>query len=277
MKKIILIICLIIFIALALWLFIERPFIEKSLVFTNLQVTEYKNPDALVRVINEMEIRGIKPATIFVGKELVQDNCSLIKNLDEKGYEIAIFGYALDENGQFLQLADLTKKEQEIIIKEAKDTLEDCLGHKVSGFRAQRFSQNKDTNEIIKDLGVNWHGSFVVNWHPEASFAPYYSNNYGFYIVSIEGVGQTGYVLCDTAMASFGKTAKEWKNTIQDYFVRHQQEESPFITEFHPYLLVSDDNWWDEFIKLLNWFKKQNINYLTTQQMIDSCQPVCGE
>jgi len=277
LKKIILFVLLIIFLTIAVWLIVKNPFAEKKLVLANMQITEYKNPNALIRVINEMEKRGIKPATVFVGKDLIQDNCSLIKDLDEKGYEIAIFGYALNEKGEFLQLADLTKQEQETIIKESKDVLENCLGHKVNGFRAQRFSQNKETNEIIKSLGFLWHGSFVVNWHPEASFKPYYSNDHGFYIVSIEGVGQTGYVLCDTAMNSFGKTAREWKKTIQDYFTKHQQENGLFITEFHPYLLTDNEDWWNEFIKLLDWMKKQNIRYFTTQGLIDTCQPFCGE
>jgi len=151
------------------------------------------------------------------------------------------------------------------------------LGHKINGFRSQRFSQNKDTIEIVKNLGFSWNGSFVVNWHPEASFIPYYSNDYGFYVVSIEGVKNTGYVLCDTATASFGKTAKEWRETIQEYFNIHQKEETPFITEFHPYFLTDNSDWWDEFIKLLDWFKKQNTNYLTTQQLIDSSCLICGE
>ncbi len=177
----------------------------------NLQVTEYQDPVALKKVIDELEARNLKPATIFVGGELAKNNCQLIKDLDQKGYEIAAFGYALDENGEFIQLADLTRKKQEEVIKNTKEDIENCLGHKINGFRSQRFSQNKDTIEIVKNLGFSWNGSFVVNWHPEASFIPYYSNDYGFYVVSIEGVKNTGYVLCDTATASFGKTAKEWR------------------------------------------------------------------
>jgi len=243
----------------------------------NLQVTEYQDPVALKKVIDELEARNLKPATIFVGGELAKNNCQLIKDLDQKGYEIAAFGYALDENGEFIQLADLTRKKQEEVIKNTKEDIENCLGHKINGFRSQRFSQNKDTIEIVKNLGFSWNGSFVVNWHPEASFIPYYSNDYGFYVVSIEGVKNTGYVLCDTATASFGKTAKEWRETIQEYFNIHQKEETPFITEFHPYFLTDNSDWWDEFIKLLDWFKKQNTNYLTTQQLIDSSCLICGE
>ena len=243
----------------------------------NLQVTEYQDPAALKKVIDELEARNLKPATIFVGGELAKNNCQLIKDLDQKGYEIAAFGYALDENGEFIQLADLTRKKQEEVIKNTKEDIENCLGHKINGFRSQRFSQNKDTIEIVKNLGFSWNGSFVVNWHPEASFIPYYSNDYGFYVVSIEGVKNTGYVLCDTATASYGKTAKEWRETIQEYFNIHQKEETPFITEFHPYFLTDNSDWWDEFIKLLDWFKKQNTNYLTTQQLIDSSCLICGE
>ena len=243
----------------------------------NLQVTEYQDPVALKKVIDELEARNLKPATIFVGGELAKNNCQLIKDLDQKGYEIAAFGYALDENGEFIQLANLTKEKQEEVIKNTKEDIENCLGHKINGFRSQRFSQNKDTIEIVKNLGFSWNGSFVVNWHPEASFIPYYSNDYGFYVVSIEGVKNTGYVLCDTATASFGKTAKEWRETIQEYFNIHQKEETPFITEFHPYFLTDNSDWWDEFIKLLDWFKKQNANYLTTQQLIDSSCLICGE
>ncbi|MFA4990343.1 MAG: polysaccharide deacetylase family protein [Candidatus Paceibacterota bacterium] len=243
----------------------------------NLQVTEYQDPVALKKVIDELEARNLKPATIFVGGELAKNNCQLIKDLDQKGYEIAAFGYALDENGEFIQLADLTREKQEEVIKNTKEDIENCLGHKINGFRSQRFSQNKDTIEIVKNLGFSWNGSFVVNWHPEASFIPYYSNDYGFYVVSIEGVKNTGYVLCDTATASFGKTAKEWRETIQEYFNIHQKEETPFITEFHPYFLTDNSDWWDEFIKLLDWFKKQNANYLTTQQLIDSSCLICGE
>jgi hypothetical protein len=78
-------------------------------------------------------------------------------------------------------------------------------------------------------------------------------------------------------MASYNKTAKEWKNTIRDYFYQHQKDNIPFITEFHPYFLIDKSDWWDEFINILDWLGKQNINYLTVQQLIDSSCPVCGE
>jgi len=276
-KKIFIILGIILLLMASFWLLIKKPIKEKKPVITNLQVTEYKDPTALSRVINELETRGLRPATVFIGKDLAENNCPLVKNLDQKGYEIAAFGYALNQKGDFIQLATLTKEEQEKNIKDTKEALENCLGHKIAGFRAQRFSQNKDTNEIVKNLGFTWHGSFVVNQNPEASFSPYYSKDYGFYIVSIEGVKDTGYVLCDTAMASNNKKAEEWRKTIQEYFLKHQKEKTLFITEFHPYFLVGDSSWWNEFVKLLDWLKKQNIDYFTTQGLIKNSCPVCGE
>jgi peptidoglycan/xylan/chitin deacetylase (PgdA/CDA1 family) len=171
----------------------------------------------------------------------------------------------------------MTKEDQERIIRETKDVIEECVGHEIKGFRSQRFSQNDDTNEIVNEVGFDWHGSFVINWHSEASYIPYYSSKYGFYVVSIEGVGESGYVLCDTAMASFGKSSFEWKDTIQSYFLQHQKDNIPFITEFHPYFLVDKPDWWSEFTDILDWLGGQNIDYLTVQELIDSPCPVCGE
>ena len=60
-------------IALSIWIFIGKSYQEKKTVAVNLQVTEYKNPEALLQVINEMEKRGLKPATIFIGKEIITE------------------------------------------------------------------------------------------------------------------------------------------------------------------------------------------------------------
>lgn len=243
----------------------------------NLQVTEYKNPDALKKVMGELESRGIKKATIFIGGDFAANNCSLVKEYDGKGYEIALFGYALDKDGNFVQLATLSKAEQEVDIKKDKESLENCLGHKVLGFRAQRFSQNDDTNQIIKSLGFEWNASFVTGSStlPEnpSAILPYKSSQYGFYVVSMIGAEvSTGRVsaLCDAALNSV-VDSKGWSDTVKKYYKDYSQENLPFITEFHPYFLVTDDKWWGEFTNLLNWLKAQKPNFATTKEMIDVC------
>lgn len=264
-----------------LWIFVAKPYQSHKAVLVNLQVTESKDPAALAKVVNAMEMDGIRPSTIFVGKDVVEQNCSLIRELDEKGYEIAAFGYNLSANGAFIQIATLPKEQQEQIINSTKAAIEGCVGHSINGFRAQRFSKNNYTNEIVKNLGFKWDGSFVTGADSDASSFPYYSDKYGFYVVSIQGIVDAGksYVLCDQAMASSNKTALQWREAVQSYYLKDQQDVTPFVTEFHPSFLVSNSTWWDNFTILLGWLKKQNSTYLTTQQLINNCtaQFGCGE
>lgn len=258
---------------------------NNSPTLVNLQVTEYKNPDALIKVINEFEIREINKATIFVGGEFATVNCPLIKEYDREGFEIALFGYSLDKEGNFIQLATLPKTQQQEIITKAKANLENCLGHKVSGFRSQRFSQNDDTNQIVKDLGFTWNGSFVSgsSYLPEAkdTFLPYKSSSYGFYVVSMIGAEVnpgTKTALCDAALNNVVDSPDQWSETVETYYQRQRQNSLPLLTEFHPYFLVERPDWWSNFISLLNWLKNQNSNFVTTQELIDHCLPsVCTE
>jgi len=260
-----------------LWIFIAKPYQNYKAVLTNLQITEMYNSTALERVVAALEGRNITNATIFVNSTIVAQNCSLLRELDQKGYEIAAYVYKKDANGNLIQLATLPPAEQESIINSSKTALQACLGHSVDGFRSQRFSKNNYTNEIVKDLGFKWDGSFVTNQDPEANTIPYYSNKYGFYVVSIEGVN--GYVLCDAALNASGKNAQQWRETIQSYFTMSQQQGTPFVTEFHASMLVGNQSWWSNFTEFLDWIKGQNATYVTTNQLITRCQPnvTCGE
>lgn len=276
-EKYIISILAILVIVLALFLFFERvSFEEEHKVNVNLQITEHQNPEALSWVIDEVEKRDISPATIFVGETMVEKDCDLLRELDEKGYEIAVFGYHLDDEGNFVQIETLPKEKQRNIIESNKKSIEDCLEKKVYGFRAQRFSKNEDTHEIVDDLDFIWHGSFVVNRDEEAKIYPDYYYDYGVYIVSIEDAEEAGTVICDTAMAAHGKTAKEWRKAVQEVFLRHQEEETPFVTEIHPYFFHENPEWEEEFIELINWMEDQNANFLTTYEFIEELCIICN-
>lgn len=260
-----------------LFIIIGEPSTEDREVIINLQTTEYKNPEALSWVIDELEARDIRPGTIFVGPEMAEESCQLLRELDEKGYEIAVFGYYLDEERNFVQIATLSGEKQREIIERNKESIENCLGKEIIGFRAQRFSKNSDTHEIVRDLGFMWHGSFIVNSDREAFIYPYYSYDHGVYIVSIESAEEAGTVICDTAMAASGKTAEEWRTAVQEVFIRHQKDGTPFVTEIHPYFFDENPEWEEEFIELIDWMENQNANFLTTKEFILELCPVCGE
>lgn len=283
LRKGIIVISLIALMAAAAFVAIGISNAQSAPVLVNMQVTEYESPAALANVLGTMETFGIYPSTVFVGKEMAAKACPLLRDLDARGYEIGAFGYSLDANGAFVQLENLPESEQELIINGTKTSLEACIGHSVAGFRAQRFSKNNYTNEIVKSLGFTWDASFVSGVDPDASTFPYYSSKYGFYIVSIQGIQDSGrsYVLCDRAMASSGKTAQQWREAVEAHFLAAKRDGVPFVTEFHPNFLVSNQTWWGNFTELLAWLKDQDISYLTTQQMIENCSSsfplTCGE
>ncbi len=258
-----------------------QPRLGGGHVIAGLQVTEYSNASALAKVVSTMASYGIKPSTIFVSKEVVGQNCTLIRNLDSEGYEIAAFAYNVSPAGVLVPISSLTDVQQESIINGTKSALEACLGHPVYGFRSQGFSKNNYTNELVSQLGFRWDASFVTGVDPQASPVPYYSNTYGFYVVSIPGIIEAGraYVLCDRACASTGKTAQQWREMVESAYLEDKVSGAPFITEFHPNFLVSNSTWWGNFTQLLGWMSQQNATYMTTWQLIENCtkpQLTCG-
>lgn len=253
-------------------------------VMVNIQVTEYKDAQALRKVMDELESRGIKRTTVFVGKEFAEKNYALVQDIDTNGHEVAAFGYKLNEKGEFVLLASLSATEQEEIIKGTKDSIENCLGHRIYGFRSQRFSQNKDTNEIVKKLRFSWHGSFVsgsiyLPGHKD-DVVPFYSDEYEFYVIPMIGIEfQPGRIsaLCDTALNSVVSSPSQWKDLVKANLVKKSTEKLPFLTEFHPYFLVANPEYWNNFLELLDWLKKQNVVYVTTMEMAKAYCIPCRE
>lgn len=127
------------------------------------------------------------------------------------------------------------------------EALEACLGHRPAGWRASRFTQDATTNEIIQELGFDWHASFVArrSFLPrhEATFLPYRAFEYGFGVVAMIGAevveGRIN-ALCDTSLEGTVASAAEWAATLRLYFERHRDAGLPFLTEFHPYFLVDN-------------------------------------
>ncbi len=239
----------------------------------NLQLAEYQNSSALAKVVGTMASYGIKPYTIFVSEGVVEQNCSLIRNLYDNGYEIAAFGYNVSPTGSLVPITNMPFAAQESMINSTKTAIERCTGQGPEGFSSQGFSKDNTTNKILKDLGFGWDSSFVTNFDPEASAIPYYSNSLGFYVVSIQGIieNHSVFVLCDRACQGSGKTPAQWRNLVENYFRTDQAKGVPFVTEFHPGFLVSNTVWWDNFTQILSWLRQQDATYVTTQQMINEC------
>lgn len=243
------------------------PLEESGRMLVNIQVTESRNrPEALQAVIGELRSRGIAPTTIFAPKALAEGSCDLLRAYDAEGYEVAAFG----------QFSDMAREAQEALIRPTRDAIETCLGHRVAGWRASRFTQDATTNEIVQELGFDWHASFVArrSFLPrhEATFLPYRAFEYGFGVVAMIGAevveGKIN-ALCDTSLEGTVASAAEWAETVRTYFGRHRDAGLPFLTEFHPYFLVDNPEWWDEFLALATWISEQDCEFLTTARFLD--------
>ncbi|MGQ9590574.1 MAG: hypothetical protein ACUVYA_09815 [Planctomycetota bacterium] len=205
------------------------PLEETGRVAVNIQVTESRNrAEALEAVIGELRSRGIAPTTIFAPKELAEGSCDLLRAYDAQGYEVAAFG----------RFDDMAREAQEALIRPTREALEACLGHRLAGWRASRFTQDATTNEIIQELGFDWHASFVArrSFLPqhEATFLPYRAFEYGFGVVAMIGAevveGRIN-ALCDTSLEGTVASAAEWAATLRLYFERHRDAGLPFLTE----------------------------------------------
>jgi hypothetical protein len=245
------------------------PMEDGTKTIVNLQVTESRNDaEALESVLGELSKRGIQRTTIFAPKELAESSCDLLRQYDQEGYEVAAFG----------RFEDMSREAQQTFIAQTRESLAGCLGHPVVGWRASRFTQDQATNEILRDLGLGWHASFVSrrSFLPrhETAFSPYVSFEYGFSVVSMIGAevieGKIN-ALCDTSLDGTVESAAEWSDVVKAYFAKHRDAGLPFLTEFHPYFLVENAPWWEAFLELATWLSEQDVEFLTTSEFIERC------
>lgn len=240
---------------------------ESGKTLVNIQVTESRNDAAaLEAVLDELARVGIHKTTIFAPKELAEASCDLLRRYDQEGYEVAAFG----------RFGDMSREAQQTFIGETRASLESCLGHPVVGWRASRFTQDATTNEILSEMGFDWHASFVSrrSFLPrhETAFTPYVSFDYGFSVVSMIGAevieGKIN-ALCDTSLDGTVESAEEWRDIVKDYFEQHEEEGLNFLTEFHPYFLVGNEEWWGPFLDLVAWLSEQDAEFLTTAEFAE--------
>lgn len=93
--------------------------------------------------------------TVFVLGELVSKHTELIRDIAERGHEIAIHGWNHDllfdkDTNQFLNE-----------VERAKKALEGLTGQDVIGYRAPCFSMNNEKLEGLRSIGVQYDSSYI--------------------------------------------------------------------------------------------------------------------
>ena len=92
-----------------------------------------KNTNVILNLFEKFDVK----ATFFTLGHIAEKNPDLIKEIDERGHEIASHGYA------HLDIRKLSKIEFENDLKKSLEVLETIIGKKILGFRAPYFSIDK--------------------------------------------------------------------------------------------------------------------------------------
>ena len=106
----------------------------------------------LPRLLNTLDQYNVK-ATFFVPGEVARRYEKEVKEISERGHEIGCHG------DQHEILALYTRQEQKEILQHAKETLENLTSQNVAGFRMPEGEMNRDTLEILKELGFCYNSS----------------------------------------------------------------------------------------------------------------------
>jgi polysaccharide deacetylase family protein (PEP-CTERM system associated) len=115
------------------------------------------NLSIITDLLDEYDVK----ATFFTLSSLPKQHHILLRNLADKGHEIASHGHS---HRSFTTLG-LKEIEEELDI--SKKILEDITGKSVVGFRAPNFSITDDTVDLLVQKGYQYDSSvFSVRFHP---------------------------------------------------------------------------------------------------------------
>lgn len=114
-----------------------------------LSLGQYGMKRGLKRILQILEERKIE-ATFFVPGWIAENYSEDIIRIQEKGHEIAALGYA-HEN-----MALLTEKEQDTVMKKSIKAIEEVCKIKPKGFRSPEGELTLDTLRIAKNNGMNY-------------------------------------------------------------------------------------------------------------------------
>lgn len=178
-------------------------------------VMENDNLEGLKNWVSELKERCI-PAVIKVSEPLLDQNCNVLKEVSERGFDI--FG-AHDEE----TLWDASYEYQFEKISRIKEKVESCTSKPMRLFCAKFLSYNENTLKVADKLGIEY--IFVLGT-AGARAVIYKTDEYNTKIMSVSSVtpaNKGAGSLCDHAMSSLGETPDGFRDILfglkEDYII----------------------------------------------------------
>ena len=130
---------------------VECPDVNTGEIF---QVAMEGLNDNLPKMLNLLDEYGIK-ATFYTAAAMADEWPDLVKEIADRGHEIACMGYCHENFG------NMSPEEQREVLAKAKARLEEVAGVPVKGFRMPAGEMTEETLKIVKDLGFEYSSSLT--------------------------------------------------------------------------------------------------------------------
>ena len=235
----------------------------------NMQVA---GAESLKPVMDELDKRAIS-ATIWLSGQEIKDNCDYVKALAER-HEIG--GKYLDQIEPETTYED-QKAKMEAMIEAAPE----CVGRRIAGFRAKRFTSNEHTYKLLEELGFEYLVESISGEQILADkYRPYPFPGHDFYIFPMSKaytpVLNAFQTTCDTASQG-DLTAEEFQQMEIAAIDHHIRLGELLVLEWHPSLTNPGDTegWWNAFLAILDHLesKKGQVTFMTCRNVIDHYFP----
>lgn len=229
----------------------------------NIQVTGTENVHPMM---DELDRRGIV-ATLWLGGAELNAECAAVGTWAKAGHEIA---------GKYPTEIDdaTTRAEQETEMSAIAEAGSRCGAGTIAGFRANRFTANQDTYELLDQKGLGYlERSARAERYSVYAFKPYPLQGHGFAVLPMPIVvyyGQTSS-MCDNACQNM-MTPDELLAYEKRAIDFHLRTGEPLIFEWHPGTTYPGDatGWWGAFTGLLDQLQTlgSRVRFVTADELV---------
>lgn len=201
-------------------------------------IIDRKNDKGLAHWARELEEREI-PAVILVDEYMVDNKCSLVKTISERGFEI---GSSYNEQPFWNEGYDI----QYEVMSRIKNKVQSCINKPMRIFGSKYFAYNEATLQAADKLGIEF---VLARGTAGVQALIYKPHEYQTKIISVSNVPSTGMgtgSLCDWSLFSRGETPDVFRKILLDLTV------DKMILVGQTHLSGVKVRWWDVYQDFLN-------------------------
>ena len=187
---------------------------------------------------DELERRGI-PAVILVKEEMIDSNCSAIKNLSDRGFDI---GGAYNREPFWNE----PYNHQHEVMNHIRNKIQSCLHRPMRIFNSRYFAYDETTLKVADKLGVEY---VLARGTAGAKAVIYQADEYNVRIISVSNVPSkemgTGS-LCDYSLWSRGASPNDFRDILFGL------KENKVVLVSHAHLGGAKLHWWNVYQDFLD-------------------------